>query len=43
MPADVGDGGPSLERFRDYLVLPARVQMGARLWAKLHELLHEQE
>jgi RNA polymerase sigma-70 factor (ECF subfamily) len=36
MPAEVGDGGPSLERFRDYLVLLARVQMDARLRARLH-------
>jgi RNA polymerase sigma-70 factor (ECF subfamily) len=36
MPAEVSDGEPSLERFRDYLVLLARVQMDARLRAKLH-------
>jgi RNA polymerase sigma-70 factor (ECF subfamily) len=36
MPAEVGDKGPSLERFQDYLVLLARVQMDARLRARLH-------
>jgi RNA polymerase sigma-70 factor (ECF subfamily) len=36
LPADVGDGGPSLERFRDDLVLLARVQMDARLQTKLN-------
>jgi RNA polymerase sigma-70 factor (ECF subfamily) len=36
MPADVDEGGVSLQRFRDYLVLLAREQMDARLRAKLH-------
>jgi RNA polymerase sigma-70 factor (ECF subfamily) len=36
MPADLEEGGPPLERFRDYLVLLARLRMDARLRAKLH-------
>src|ERR1051326_3259921 len=36
MPADAGDAGPSLDRFRDYLLLLARVQMDARLRAQLN-------
>src|SRR5438105_3855074 len=36
MPAEAGDGGPVLDRFRDYLLLLARVQMDARLRAQLN-------
>jgi RNA polymerase sigma-70 factor (ECF subfamily) len=36
MSAEVGDEGPLLERFRDYLLLLARVQMDARLRGRLH-------
>jgi hypothetical protein len=36
MPAAAGDGEPGLDRFRDYLVLLARVQMDARLRAQLN-------
>jgi RNA polymerase sigma-70 factor (ECF subfamily) len=36
MPAQAGDGGPLLDRFREYLVLLARLQMDARLRARLH-------
>jgi RNA polymerase sigma-70 factor (ECF subfamily) len=35
MTAAPGDGGPSLDRFRDYLALLARLQMDARLRARL--------
>jgi hypothetical protein len=35
MTAALGDGGPSLDRFRDYLALLARLQMDARLRARL--------
>jgi RNA polymerase sigma-70 factor (ECF subfamily) len=36
MPPEPGAGGPSLDRFREYLVLLARVQMDARLRARLN-------
>jgi RNA polymerase sigma-70 factor (ECF subfamily) len=36
VPAAAGDAGPSLERFRDYLALLARLQMDAKLRARLH-------
>jgi hypothetical protein len=36
MPAAAGDGEPSFDRFRDYLVLLARAQMDARLRARLN-------
>jgi RNA polymerase sigma-70 factor (ECF subfamily) len=35
MPGDADAAGPPLERFRDYLVLLARLQLDARLRAKL--------
>jgi RNA polymerase sigma-70 factor (ECF subfamily) len=36
VPTKAGDGGPSLDRFRDYLLLLARVQLDARPRAQLN-------